>query len=99
MTAATYYRTVTIDLPDAAAGVLKFVNFARFTGAGAEIIEEGRVYSVTLDANGVGSVNLPTPDNTGTTAATYTVIYPIGDTDTISLLYNASSITLAGLVA
>lgn len=64
MTQATYYSAITINLPDAASETQSFELLHNML-VGAEFFERGEQYSIALDANGDGSINLPTPDGTG----------------------------------
>jgi hypothetical protein len=97
-TQATNTRTVTIDIPDAPTDSVIFTLYGLMI-VGAEIIEETEAYTVALDASGVGSVDLPTADATGDSVAIYQVLLPNGQEYMIELLYDASSIALATLIA
>lgn len=93
-TNATYYRTVTADLPDYPSSTVAFYLITALAIAGAEVFP-GKSYSMTLDANGVGTINLPTPDNTGEAAWSYKITLPSGESYENTLVYDAGALPLA----
>lgn len=97
-TNATNYRTVTIDTPDDVSTVETFELLATII-SGAEIIERGEQWTVTKDASGTASINLPTPDGDGTAAALYKRTSTVAGQQRFSLTWAASSVSLASLLA
>lgn len=93
-TNATFFRTVTADLPDYPEGEVKFYLETALAIAGAEVFP-GKSYRMTLDANGEGSINLPVPDDTGDAAWGYRITLPSGKTYENTLAYDAGALALA----
>lgn len=93
-TNATFFRTVTADLPDYPEGEVKFYLETALAIAGAEVFP-GKSYRMTLDANGEGSINLPVPDDTGEAAWSYKITLPSGKTYENTLVYDAGALALA----
>lgn len=99
-TAATYSRTVTVDLPDYASTTITFRLLSTVAiAAGASEIFPIKAYTLALDANGTGSTALPCPDNTGDSSWLWRVEFPDKKQPQFTLAYNASSISLVTLLA
>lgn len=99
MTNATYETDVHVDLPDNPLARLLFTLETDRATAGAEILPYQRTYRLALDANGAGTIELPTPDNTGAASWSWRVRLPSGGPYLISLAYSATPQELADLLA
>lgn len=97
MTNATITRTVTADFPDYPSVSVVFTLMSSIAIASPEIFP-GLKYTMSLDADGLGSIALPVPDNTGTAAWLWQAVLPDGRDPYFTLAYDASSVTLATLL-
>jgi hypothetical protein len=97
-TNATNYTTVTADFPDFVSDTIDFVLLSSVAISGSEIFP-GKTYTVTLDVNGVGSTDIPTPDGDGTLAWLWRVELPDGRKPIASIAWNAASQALATILA
>jgi len=99
MTSATYQTTINVDMPDNPYGRLLFTLETDRATAGDEIIPHQRTYRLALDADGVGNIDLPTPDNTGVASWSWYVRLPSGGPYLITVAYDAAAQELADLLA
>ncbi len=98
-TNATDKTTVTYDLPDFASDTIVWHLLTSVAiNSAAEVILK-KDYSVTLDANGVASDDLPTPDQTGDLAWLWRVHFPDGAEPEVTLAYNAAAQDISVIVA
>lgn len=93
-TNATNKRTITIDLPDHGSETVYFNLLSSVAISGSEVLPR-KAYSVTLDASGTGSVDLPTPDATGDAAWAWSIKLPDETSHVTTLAYDVASISLA----
>lgn len=93
----TYLRTVAVDAPDLGAQTITFeLKSSVAVASNNEIFPITKTYTLTLDADGLGSIQLPCPDNTGTLAWLW--IVDINNHQYFTLSYDAASITLGELL-
>lgn len=97
-TAATNYTTITADVPDYASGTIKFVLLSSIAISGAEVFP-GKIYAMTLDVNGVGSTDIPTPDGDGTLAWLWDIELPDGRKQQVPITWAAISQDIATILA
>lgn len=97
-TAATYSRSVTVDLPDWASGTVTFNLLSFFAAAGTEGFPQ-KSYTLTLDGSGTGTQILPVPDNTGAASWLWEIVTPDDVKYTATLAYDASAIQLTAWLA
>lgn len=98
---ATYATELGVILPDNPGAEVNFrlaTNLA-LTATPNEIFPYRQMYSLFLDDDGVGTIFLPTPDNTGATTWDWTVLLPEGNSYTFSLPYSAALQQLADRLA
>jgi hypothetical protein len=98
MTNITNNTTITADYPDRASATVLFYLESNPGISGLELVTLDK-YTMTLDGNGAGSIDLPTPDGTGDEAWTWTVQWPDGQLYRITVAYDAAAQSLATLVA
>lgn len=98
MTSATYRTSIHADLPDNPDARVKFTLLTDRATAGDEVIPYRRTYRLLLDGNGAGTIELPTPDNTGAASWTWYVRLPSGGPYQASIAYSASTQELADLL-
>lgn len=97
-TNATNSTTITADLPDFASDTIKFVLLSSIAISGTEVFP-GKVYTMTLDVNGVGSTDIPTPDEDGTLAWLWDIELPDGRNQRVSIAWSAISQDIATILA
>lgn len=101
MSNATYTTVVTAHLPDAAG---KSIYFAVNTDVALvndtdEIFPYKALYVMVLDEDGAGSIELPTPDNTGVASFSWYVHLPRNNRYTVPIAFDADPQDLADLLA
>lgn len=97
-TGATNNTTVIADLPDFASDTIDFKLLSSVAISGTEVFP-GKIYTMTLDASGVGSLVIPTPDGTGDLAWLWEVNLPDGREENVSIAWSALSQDLATILA
>ena len=98
-TAATYYTTVSCDLPDNGGEIVYFYLETTIAPTSAdEVIPRRQEYKLTLNASGMGSILLPTPDNTGVAQWNWKIRLPHSNEHTCAIAYSASTQTLADIL-
>lgn len=98
MSSATYRTTISVDLPDNPYGRLLFTLETELAAANGEIFPYLRTYRLKLDASGRGTIELPTPDNTGVAAWSWYVRLPASGPYLINVAYDAADQPLADLL-
>lgn len=97
---ATLTTTVVASLPDNGSDSLVFTLISSVAIASSTLeIEAGNTFTMALDANGDGSIDLPVPDNTGDGAWLWQVLLPDEREPYFTLAYDASDQDLAELLA
>lgn len=99
MTNTTFSRTITADLPDSANKTIKIGLLTTVAISSNGEISPRDNFNISLDGNGVGSVDAPCPDGTGDLAYLYSYELPDIARGVFSLSYAANSIDLSDLIA
>ena len=96
---ATYTVTINVSLPDNAAEIVRFYLFTeKARNTLDEVFPYRQEYKLTLDADGAGTIALPTPDNTGASSWTWRVFIPRQNVHVVTLAYSAGAQELADLL-
>jgi len=95
---ATNTRTVTADLPDYVSQDVEFTLLSSVAISGVETFPL-LTYTMSLDENGEGTIDLPTPDATGDAAWAWRIELPDGKRVQATLAYDAASLGLADWLA
>lgn len=99
MTTATYATTLHLDLPDNPGALVMFALNTELASSADEVFPYETKYRLRLDAAGEGTIQLPTPDDTGVAAWSWIVYLPASDsTYTINVAYDESTQELADLL-
>lgn len=98
MTSASYRTDINVDLPDNPLARVLFTLETELAAANDEVFPYLRTYRLLLDGNGRGTIELPTPDNTGEAAWSWYVYLPASGPYLVNIAYDADAQELADLL-
>lgn len=96
---ATHKVTVAVDLPDNASEIVYFyLREANARSTADEVFPRGQEYRLALSAAGIGSIQLPTPDNTGAASWNWHIYLPNQTRYACTIAYSGSTRQLADII-